>query len=955
MPDVCKEIRLDASTSYPDQVHKLKMLRAGIDERLGTLEDTTASEDIHRFCGLQESVQKALAYKTLQANVQPFLPTGYLKTRISLLFNLLDDLRKAKSKQIIPLIKSCFQSIDLDREDLLQSGTYYARRYFLPFLLRSRSIVQSFFEQSDATKSADLEVLEYPKKYPFHQVGATTKLKFRIRNKGPGPAPAVDLTLCFSSGVEPEEVTYTFSDMDVTTYDIEVPTRITQDNENLEYLTTVSWSNYDETEIEKESSGILQSQERNIDWDTLASTDPYSIEAIEVDGTRPFVGRAADLQKLYRAIITRTVGSAVVWGQKRVGKTSLVNELIKEAKAKEGDIESIYLAGLYNQPTAEGTIQALGIQICQNLRKLTQFGDKLLVPQFTDSITPLGSDFLEELLDLEPHKRFIIVLDEFDNLPIELYKRGPMGNAFFLHLRGISTMKRVGLIIIGGENISHILDSQGSHINRWHTLELDYFDREQHWSDFSDLIRKPVAPYLEYTDDAIDEVYRWTNGNPYFSNLICQEVYQHCTQNKDAFVTREEVIEAASRKIYEIHVNNFDHFWDDKIEKGEYHEQISIRRRRVLLALSNALQGGKAPTFEVLEADQLVNPLGFDTTQQELKEFVERRVLTVNHDEYQCRVRLFENWLRDCGHQRISIRFTNRDEKLRAEEREKELTISSEELQALSGRWLYKGQRITTDAIRCWLNQFGTTYERRLMYQLLTRIRFYSQDDARAKLKEGMGIVNRQVSERRVTGQKARRDILVTCFGGIGKSGTKYARLFAHENKITTANVFDIPRLLKRLEGGLGEVQCIVAVDDIIGSGSSASEELRELAASVNQNPNITNLRWFYVTVCGFEEGIRAVEDTAAKSAFPLEICVCDILGSADKAFAEESTLFVTTEDRIHAHDLCYRIGQDIYPDGILGYKDVQALVVFDDSCPNDTLPILWQSKKGWLPLFPRF
>jgi len=176
-----------------------------------------------------------------------------------------------------------------------------------------------------------------------------------------------------------------------------------------------------------------------------------------------------------------------------------------------------------------------------------------------------------------------------------------------------------------------------------------------------------------------------------------------------------------------------------------------------------------------------------------------------------------------------------------------------------------------------------------------------------------------------------------------------------HENKITTANVFDIPRLLKRLEGGLGEVQCIVAVDDIIGSGSSASEELRELAASVNQNPNITNLRWFYVTVCGFEEGIRAVEDTAAKSAFPLEICVCDILGSADKAFAEESTLFVTTEDRIHAHDLCYRIGQDIYPDGILGYKDVQALVVFDDSCPNDTLPILWQSKKGWLPLFPRF
>ena len=955
MPDVCKEIRFDASTAYTDQIHKLKMLRVGIEERLGTLEETTASEDIHRFCALQDSVQKALAYKPLQANVQPFLPTGYLKTRISVLFNLLDDLRKAKSKQVVPLIKSCFQSIDLDREDILRSGTYYARRYFLPFLLRAKSIVQSFFEQSDATKSAELEVLEYPKKYPFHQVGATTKIKFRIRNKGPGPAPGVDLSLWFSGSVEPEEVTYTFSDMDVTTYDIEVPTRITKDADNLEYLSIVRWSNYDDTEKEIESTGILLSQERNIDWDTLAASDPYSIEAIEVDGTRPFVGRATDLQKLYGAIVTSTVGSAVVYGQKRVGKTSLVNELIKEAKAKQGDIESIYLAGLYNQPTAEGTIQALGRQICQNLRRLTQFSDKLVVPEFTDSLTPLGSDFLEELLDLEPNKRFIIVLDEFDNLPIELYKRGPIGNAFFLHLRAISTMKRVGLIIIGGENISHILDSQGSHINRWQTLELDYFDRERHWSDFSDLIRKPVAPYIEYTDDAIDEIYRWTNGNPYFSNLICQEVYQHCMQNKDAFVTREEVIESTSRKIYDIDVNNFDHFWDDRIEKGEYHEQISLRRRRVLLALSNALQSGKAPTFENLEGDPLVKPLGFDTTVQELKEFVERRVLMCEYDEYECRVKLFENWLRDCGHQKISIRFTDRDEKLRAEDREKELTITSEELQVLSGRWIYKGQRITTDAIRSWLNQFETAYERRLMYHLLTRIRFYSQDEARSKLKEGMGIVNRRVNERKVPGQKARRDILVTCFGGIGRSGTKYARLFAHENKITTANVYDIPKLLKRLEGGVGEVQCIVAVDDIIGSGSSASEELRQLAASVNQNPNITKFKWFYLTICGFVEGIKGVEDAAYNYTFPLEVCVCDVLSSEDRAFSEDSTLFVTREDRIHAHDLCYRIGQNIYPDGSLGYKDVQALVVFDDSCPNDTLPILWQSKKGWTPLFPRF
>ena len=40
------------------------------------------------------------------------------------------------------------------------------------------------------------------------------------------------------------------------------------------------------------------------------------------------------------------------------------------------------------------------------------------------------------------------------------------------------------------------------------------------------------------------------------------------------------------------------------------------------------------------------------------------------------------------------------------------------------------------------------------MFQLLAGIKFYSQDQIRAKLKEGMGIVSRRVTERKVQGQK---------------------------------------------------------------------------------------------------------------------------------------------------------------------------------------------------------
>jgi hypothetical protein len=37
-----------------------------------------------------------------------------------------------------------------------------------------------------------------------------------------------------------------------------------------------------------------------------------------------------------------------------------------------------------------------------------------------------------------------------------------------------------------------------------------------------------------------------------------------------------------------------------------------------------------------------------------------------------------------------------------------------------------------------------------------------------------------------------------------------------------------------------------------------------------------------------------------------------------------------------------------------LGYGGIGGLLVFDHNTPNTTLPLLWSSERGWLPLFPR-
>src|SRR4051794_22553701 len=124
-----------------------------------------------------------------------------------------------------------------------------------------------------------------------------------------------------------------------------------------------------------------------------------------------------------------------------------------------------------------------------------------------------------------------------------------------------------------------------------------------------------------------------------------------------------------------------------------------------------------------------------------------------------------------------------------------------------------------------------------------------------------MVIVSRRGSENRVQGSKAGWEILLTSSSSMGNSATQDGRLFGQENKIITDNIFDIPKLMKRLQSNLPDVQYIIAVDDIIGSGESVIREVRRLAAEADSIPNIKNVKWFYISVCGFDDSTRLLEE----------------------------------------------------------------------------------------------
>ena len=82
-----------------------------------------------------------------------------------------------------------------------------------------------------------------------------------------------------------------------------------------------------------------------------------------------------------------------------------------------------------------------------------------------------------------------LIVDEFDQLPSELYSRNPRGDSLFASLRSVSNRKFASFLLVGGEKMKLILDQQGTNLNKWEILAVDDFDAR---NDFDELVCHPT-------------------------------------------------------------------------------------------------------------------------------------------------------------------------------------------------------------------------------------------------------------------------------------------------------------------------------------------------------------------------------------------------------------------------------------------------------------------------------
>jgi len=955
-PDVFKRLKINEKQPLFEQIQTLKLIDSMIDELLQPLEELACTTDLRVVLQRMNTILKALNNSLIKGIMAQHLPPSFVKTAIPAIFESLQHVDTCSDSQFIEYVDLARHEISQAKIRLTKAISFYSARYFLPLLENMSRLVEQTFASSDATKPAHLTLESYPRKYPFHATGTQVLLRFVVDNHGPGPAQNIKMQFTLFDNLTPDEKTVWISELGVGRQAVDINVKIGDIEGSVEFYVKMSWDNVDLSDDSHEFTGILQCQNSSVTWEKLIREDPYSIEAIDRDSGRPFVGRETDVLQLLRGLSGKSMSSAYIYGQKRVGKTSLALEVAYRAVQDNPNIYHIYLeGGDYVETSAQGTLQSLGRQLAKRMKKENRQLERIPLPEFSDSLSPLN-EFVDDVIDTLPEARFILMLDEFDELPLELYKRGPMGDGFFLTLRALSSRSRIGIILVGGEKMGPIISTQGDQLNRFTSLRIDYFRRDEHWSDFQNLVREPVNDSIEYSEGAIEKVYHWSAGNPFFTNVICNEVFQRCCDRRDAFVSELEVEECASLACSKIGAPSFQHFWEDGVlDTGSKTEDVSIKRRKVLLALAAALRARKKALSDVLaEQRDLIgmSPVSIDT---ELNRFVARGVLVENQGEYSCRVFMFEQFLAERSAEMISTEFTDLNDRQKLEQADNEAYVQASEIGRLVQKWgVYGSSQVSDEQVRAWLSQFESNKDQRVMFRLLTSLRFYSEPMVREKLRSAMDFIRKETVWKIEDGKRRRRDILVSYFGGVAKSGTQYARIFCQENKIIVGNVVGVEALRARLMVKNDDVQAVVMVDDIIGTGSTIIDSLKTINEQIGDLLRELDIQLFLVIICGFADTQKNIEKIAVELKLPLHVYCSDSLQESDRAFSETSTVFDNEGDRNRANQLAMEWGEKLEKKWPLGHGDSQALIVFFANCPNNTLPIIYKDGTDWTALFPR-
>jgi tetratricopeptide (TPR) repeat protein len=379
---------------------------------------------------------------------------------------------------------------------------------------------------------------------------------------------------------------------------------------------------------------------------TTRLSNPYVV-GTPLSGGHGFYGREDVLQFVLDTLEVPTQNVVVLFGQRRIGKTSLLHQIIARGSEQfHGVIFDLQGKGRLELPAI---LAELTLAVARSLKWTAPSA-----ASFASDPAYFQDIFLPRVLDKLGPKRLLLLLDEFDVLSDE--PSSPDNKAsddLLAYLKDlIGREPRLAYVFVIGRRVDEMPLHYRSLFKQAVFRRLSVMQR----GEAMQLISRPAAGVLDYTSEAIDTIFSLTSGHPYLTQLLCHVIFKRLA-GLDMRTVGPNDVSACIDEAMELGTGGLDWFW----------ESLPRAERIVLSALADALQpnglfkglnghGGNGNGLSnkqyVVAEDQLLEALERHRVRlldgeltNARQRLVEWEIITEEHHGYRFRIDLVRRWI----------------------------------------------------------------------------------------------------------------------------------------------------------------------------------------------------------------------------------------------------------------------------------------------------------------------
>ncbi|MCP4541265.1 MAG: tetratricopeptide repeat protein [Chloroflexi bacterium] len=364
--------------------------------------------------------------------------------------------------------------------------------------------------------------------------------------------------------------------------------------------------------------------------------NPY-VGRLPAQGGKGFFGRQEILYWVARSLDNPATNSLVLFGQRRIGKTTLLLQL--ERTLPSNAFLPIYF-DLHDQAA-----RPLG-QVLADLAATVaeQIGLELPDPEaFDDRGLFFSRTFLPQLHSvLGPNRRPVFLLDEFDVLdPVteeELPAIAADRSLFRFIRRVMNKTSHPAFVFAVGRHVDDLSLDFTATFKAPMVREVWVLD----WESAEAMVRQAeINQTLRFSDQAVARILSFTNGHPYLTQLLCQRVWEQAYAERPATLPWIDMpeIEAAVPDIIEASDQALAWVWDGMSlpEKIYAAGLAEIAGEREAISESQGMQ---------VLTDHAVRLRTREVELMAPRDLVRRRVLDLTDEqEHRFAIEIFRHWV----------------------------------------------------------------------------------------------------------------------------------------------------------------------------------------------------------------------------------------------------------------------------------------------------------------------